>query len=378
MDVWREILVAVAGLTPQVITETLYYLTQKRDPPVAIAEIHILTTQPGRQRLITDLLTPHHGRFYTFCTEYGVDPTSIAFDDRRIHMLTDASGDPLDDIRTAADSAAVADQILSFIRRLTDDPTARLHCSLAGGRKTLSALLGFALQLYGRAQDTLLHVLIREDLEGHPEFFYPRRMPHLIHTRSGQQVEAHRVQVEVAEIPYVRLREKLATNLSLMTSGFAPTIDRVQRTLDTLPDLPPLVIEVAARTLCIGGTQIPLEPMEIVLYTQLALAKMQKEGHGDGYLSVKELNARREAMLRRYQQFYGPYSGHVENLRQAWEKRIPPERLRSRFSKINRKIRQAVADGIDVESYVVSSNGRYGATRYGLRLPPERIEVREV
>ena len=47
MDAWREILVAVAGLTPQVITETLYYLTQVRDPPVAIAEIHVLPTQPG-------------------------------------------------------------------------------------------------------------------------------------------------------------------------------------------------------------------------------------------------------------------------------------------------------------------------------------------
>ena len=47
MIAWREILVAVASLTPQVITETLYYLTQVRDPPVAIAEIHILTHSPA-------------------------------------------------------------------------------------------------------------------------------------------------------------------------------------------------------------------------------------------------------------------------------------------------------------------------------------------
>jgi len=374
---WREILVVVAGLTPQVITETLYYLTQVRDPPVGIAEIYILTTQPGRERILTDLLTPDRGRFYTFCTEYDVDPTGIAFDGDHIHVLTDAASVPLEDIRTAADSAAVADQILAFIRRLADDPTTRLHCSLAGGRKTLSVLLGFALQLYGRAQDTLLHVLIREDLEGHPEFFYPPNRSHLVKTRNGQMVEAHRVQVEVAEIPYVRLREKLATDMSHMISGFAPTIDRLQRTLDTLPDLPPLVIEPAARKVGIGTIEIPLEPMEIVLYTQLALAKMQREGRGDGFLSVRELNGKRDAMLRRYEQLYGPYSGHVENLRQAWEKRIPPARLRSRFSKISRKIRQAVPRNIDVESYVVTSDRRYGATCYGLRLPPERIDVRE-
>ena len=377
MDVWREILVAVAGLTPQVITETLYYLTQKRDPLVAIAEIYVLTTQPGRQRLLTDLLTPDRGRFYTFCAEYDLDPRSTAFDADHIHVLTDVAGMPLEDIRTADESTAVADQILALIRRLTDDPTTRLHCSLAGGRKTLSALLGFALQLYGRVQDTLMHVLIREELEGHPEFFYPPKRPHLIQTRSGQLVEAHQARVEVAEIPYVRLREKLATSMSHVATGFAPTIDRLQRTLDALPDLPLLVIEPAARKVSIGATQIPLEPMEIVLYTQSALAKIQQEGRGDGFLSVRELNGKREAMLRRYEQLYGAYSGHVENLRRAWEKRIPPARLRSRFSKISRKIRQAVPDSIEVESYLVSSDRRYGATRYGLRLLPERIELRE-
>ena len=53
-----EILVAVAGITPQVITETLYYLTQECDPPVALTEIYVLTTQPGRQRVLTELSHP--------------------------------------------------------------------------------------------------------------------------------------------------------------------------------------------------------------------------------------------------------------------------------------------------------------------------------
>jgi CRISPR-associated protein Csx14 len=109
----------------------LYYLTQVRDPPVAIAEIHILTTQTGGQRILTDLLTPDDGRFYAFYREYDLDPTTIAFDAHHIHVFTDVAGIPLDDIRTASDSTAVADQILALIRRLTDDSTTRLHCSLA-------------------------------------------------------------------------------------------------------------------------------------------------------------------------------------------------------------------------------------------------------
>jgi CRISPR-associated protein (TIGR02584 family) len=377
MGGFREILVAVAGLTPQVITETLYYLTQKCDPPVAIAEIHVLTTQPGGQRILTDLLRLDDGRFHAFCREYGLDPTTIAFDAEHIHVFTDVAGIPLEDIRTAADSTAVADQTVALIRRLTDDPTTRLHSSLAGGRKTQSALLGFALQLYGRPQDTLLHVLVDEAFENHHNFFYPSRQSRLIQTRDGHQLDARTARVTVVEIPYVRLRDKLSTSLSQPTSAFAPTIERLQHTLDTLPDLPLLVIDTAARKVCIGVTQIPLEPMEIVLYAQLALAKVQREGRGDGFLSLKELNGKRQAMLLRYERLYGTYSGHVENLRQVWEKRIPPARLRSHFSKITRKIRQAVPGNIKVSCYEVTSKRRYGATSYGLRLVPERIEVHE-
>jgi CRISPR-associated protein (TIGR02584 family) len=377
MGVWREILVAVAGLTPQVITETLYYLTQERDPPVAVAAIHVLTTQPGGQRILSDLLTLDDGRFYAFCREYDLDPTTIAFDAEHIHVLTDAAGVPLDDIRTAGDSAAVADQILDFIRHLTDAPATRLHCSLAGGRKTQSVSLGFALQLYGRPQDTLLHVLVDEALEGHPDFFYPSRASRLIRSRDGRRINARTARVDVAEIPYVRLRDKLFTGLPQLTSGFAPTIKYVQHTLDTLPDQPPLVIELVRRKVCIGVTPIALEPMQIVLYTQVALARVQQVGRGDGFVTLKELNGKRDEMLRRYERLYGAYSGHVDNLRQAWKKRIPPARFLSRISKINRKIRQAVPDGVDVSFYVVTSEKRYGATRYGLYLSPQRIELQE-
>jgi hypothetical protein len=37
--------------------------------------------------------------------------------------------------------------------------------------------------------------------------------------------------------------------------------------------------------------------MEIVLYTQLAQARVQQMGRGDGFLSLKELNGKRQAML---------------------------------------------------------------------------------
>jgi hypothetical protein len=138
-----------------------------------------------------------------------------------------------------------------------------------------------------------------------------------------------------------------------------------------------LVIELAARNIHIGVTPIALEPLELVLYAQLALARVQQLGRGDGFLNLKELNGRRAAMLLCYEGLYGAYSGHVENLRQAWEKHIPPARLRSRFAKINGEIRQAVPRNVPVKLYLVTSERLYGATRYGLPLPSERIEFLE-
>ncbi|MGH8070562.1 MAG: CRISPR-associated ring nuclease Csm6, partial [Candidatus Entotheonellia bacterium] len=252
MAAFREMLVAVAGLTPQVITETLYYLTQRRDPPVALSEIYVLTTQPGREQILAELLTPYGGRFYTFCAEYDLDPAGIAFDANHIHVLTDAAGVPLEDIRTADDSAAVADQILALIRRLTDDPSTRLHCSLAGGRKTQSVSLGFALQLYGRPQDTLLHVLVDEAFEAHRDFFYPSRASRFIQSRDGRQIDAHTARVEVAEIPYVRLRDKLFGSQPTSPTGFDQVIAHAQQTLDLLPNPAVLLIVPKNRRIYIG------------------------------------------------------------------------------------------------------------------------------
>ncbi len=376
MDVFREILIAVAGLTPQVITETLYYLTQDHKPPITISEIHVLTTQLGRRRILSDLLAADIGRFYTFCAEYGLDPAAIAFDPAHIHVLMDAAGAPLEDIRTANDSSAVADQILAFIRRLTDDPTTRLHCSLAGGRKTQSVLLGFALQLYGRPQDTLLHVLVNEALEGHAEFFYPPKTSRVIQTRDGHPIDAHAARVEVVEISYLRLRGKLLADREAPASGFDIAIEEVQHTLDALPNLPRLVIRPTSRQVVVGRIEVRLQPLELVLYTQFAEARAHRSGE-KGFLSLDEIDCMRGAMLHRYERLYGRHSGRVERLRAAWKERIPPESLRMHLANIKRKIENVVPDAVQATFYVVSSRGRYGATRYGLCLSPERIELQE-
>jgi CRISPR-associated protein (TIGR02584 family) len=376
MQVFRDILVAVVGLTPQVITETVYYLTQVHRPPITLTGIHVLTTQIGQAQLLAQLLDPHSGHFHTFCAEYGLEPGTIDFE---VHVLRDAADTPLEDIRTAMDSSAVADQIAALVRHLTSDPTTRLYYSLAGGRKTQSVLLGFALQLYGRPQDRLLHVLVDEEFQNHPAFFYPSKESRLLPTRDGRLVDAHTARIDVADIPFLRLREKLLTPTASLQMGFVPTIVQAQQELDTLLDLPPLRIDYITRSIAIHTTAIPLSPLEFVLYAQLAQIRL-RQAHtqaGDGFVTLDELEAMQDELLQHYSSLYGAHAGRVESLRQQWARGLPRDSIRSHFSTINGKIQQAVPDKAQAVFYRVESEGPYGKTRYGLRLPPGKIELRE-
>jgi len=47
----RRILLMVTGRTPQVVTETLYALSVKRDPPFIPTEVHLVTTAEGARTL---------------------------------------------------------------------------------------------------------------------------------------------------------------------------------------------------------------------------------------------------------------------------------------------------------------------------------------
>lgn len=51
----RDVVVAVCGLTPQVVTETLWALSH-RTPPIYPVQIWILTTQAGRDQCLRALL----------------------------------------------------------------------------------------------------------------------------------------------------------------------------------------------------------------------------------------------------------------------------------------------------------------------------------
>jgi len=124
---------------------------------------------------------------------------------------------PLKPDRLLEDHEALADFIMNQMRELTAEADTTVHASLAGGRKTMTFYLGYAMSLFGRARDTLSHVLISKGYESHPQFWFPSADPSPLTARDGQPMthadgrpmRAGDAVVTLASIPFIRQRDEL-------------------------------------------------------------------------------------------------------------------------------------------------------------------------
>ena len=166
----RKVLVAIVGVSPQVVTETLWALRRERG--FIPDEIRVILTRAARDCVVHDLLDPLEGRFHAFCRDYGL-VGRIRFDESCVTVVTDAEGRELDDIRTPEESAAAADTIVRVIGNVCSDPNTIVHVSIAGGRKSMGFFAGYAMSLFARPRDSVSHVLVNDPFEANRDFFYP-------------------------------------------------------------------------------------------------------------------------------------------------------------------------------------------------------------
>ena len=225
----RRVLVAVSGLTPQIVTETIYALTQIKNPAWIPTEVHLLTTIEGAQRARLSLFSSDRNWFKRLCKDYELP--AIQFDESCIHILHNHQGKPMADIRSVEDNTAAANAITTTLRQLSADKNSALHVSIAGGRKTMGFYVGYALSLFGRAQDRLSHVLVSEEFESIPDFFYPTPYASTLNTRTGGMEDSQNARVTLAEIPFVSLRNGLPDSLLKGNATFHETVDAAKQIL---------------------------------------------------------------------------------------------------------------------------------------------------
>ncbi len=371
----RHILVAVLGQTPQIVTETLYVLMVKRG--ILISEVYVITTQSGAERARRDLLDPQNGQLAAFCREYGFDPRTIAFDEAHILTIKKTVGGRrkgsaedivLEDIRTVEDNRHLAEQLLGIIRELTDDPNTIVHGSIAGGRKTMSAYMLLAFTLYGREQDRLYHVLVPEPFEHNPQFFFPPRQPRLIGIGVGQVISTEQARIDLAEIPFVRLRPWILKEKRLRRT-IEEQIRHVQRELDRQAEQwEPLVIDFAIRQARLGDRVLPLGGVKLALFAYFAERRAGHSQHGQ-----KDVRTCPEC----FQDFSSLNRPHYRELCRRIvvgdperEFELFPALFLSYRSKINRALRR---EGFPEELQIVNISTTSRHARYGLRLDPRRI-----
>jgi len=148
----KNVLIISVGLSPQVVTETVYALVCESG--VSVDEVHLWTTTDGARAIERTLLDGGKGALYRLFADYGLKHAVVYT--RVFGKVKDAPSylglsldRPLEDIRSLADNQLVADTLMHFIQEQAADPSRRLLCCLAGARKTIGVYLALALQFFG-------------------------------------------------------------------------------------------------------------------------------------------------------------------------------------------------------------------------------------
>ena len=364
----KRILLAVTGMSPQIVTETLYALCITQRPAFVPTEIHILSTQEGINRARLTLQEPDTGHFHRMCSEYGL--SGITFDESCLHVIHDADGQALNDIQTPQQNEWAADQITAFVRRFTADNDCALHVSIAGGRKSMGFFMGYAMSLFGRVQDCLSHVLVSSDFENMTNFYFPPVKPVVLHTKDDKPVSTADAKVMLAEIPFVRLRNGLPSNLLSGDSSFSETVQTAQRHLSN----PVLTIDIASRTVHCLDTPIKLEPQ---LFAWLRwLAEARKSGQGDEGFFARQ-NWDKEGFLRIYRLVNGGMSSDTTEQMLRSEGNDATSDCLKFFDEKNSSINKALNEALGAASgpYKIASKGKKPFTKKGLSLSPRAIRI---
>ena len=392
----RNILVCVSGMSPAVVTETLYALVAKESPAFVPDEIHVITTLQGKQKILNELLEPQQGVFHQFIADY-LPGRSIRFDADTVHVIGEMraqkaspfgqlAGAPgqvwheLDDITTEEDNKAAANTIYRVLRELKSQPGTRLHASVAGGRKSMSFYMGHAFSLLADADDQLSHVLVSEPFENPQlKFYYPPREPKLLSwtDRQGQaqQVSTEQADVKLAHLSVLRLGALLGKDWP----------EKAQESFDFAVTLaqaavqPPRLKVVLSKerggdqysgSLFLCGETVRLSPLEFVVFAMFALACHYQDD--DQLIDGAELDP--DSMP---DELWDAFS---EDLRGKRFDSLKKKDFKSIYSRIHEALSDAVGSAV-ASHFRIETVGKkqIGKKRpYALKVAPERLDIGDV
>lgn len=203
----RYNLIAVLGISPAILTETIFQLARPSyGPPEMPATVTVITTTIGANFIHAQLA----GESCTFNNK-PIAGTRNRWDEFCREVLGEESPFPqviipegpnglLDDVRTPADDQALANACYQHVKRFTREDLP-VYGSIAGGRKTMSAHMMNAFSMFARPGDNLYHVLVQPPELERSAFFYPSPTME----KDIPDVHPDRIQIDLVDVRFPRL-----------------------------------------------------------------------------------------------------------------------------------------------------------------------------
>jgi CRISPR-associated protein (TIGR02584 family) len=346
----KHTLIAVTGMTPQVVTETLYGLMVQKKIP--ISEVFVITTAEGKAALMGELrvqLPPLVNEIQRMCAQYLL--RQPAFDPARHVLVAREESVELHDIRSDRENQLFPNLITDFIRTKASEPDTVLHCSITGGRKTMSVAMASALSLFGRKDDVMYHVLVSKAFEDSKKFF--------------PENEEESRQLVIAQVPYLHLLEKLPLLREYPRASFSELVSIAQGEIDQLLNLPRLIFDRSSRTVLVGSQRIRMKPFPFAFY--LFCAKQRKPLNAGKRFGARNWNR----LWNLYEQI-APAYGHKERVKRSMAGNGRAELLMKAASTVRRTLRQTLGEGL-ARYYAVTTVGEYRQARYTILLDRSKI-----
>lgn len=379
---FREILIFVAGSTPQIVTETIQALAEQ-NPPVYAHEVYVITTGAGKRRAIQKLVT--EGILEQMVRDYDLPPIKLTEDS--FIVITGSDGAELDDIRTVDANERAGDIIADFLRLKAAEPDTRLHCSLSGGRKSMSFYMGLAFQLFGRQWDKLYHVLVPPELERNPDFFYRPRGATTLTVKKGngatREIRADEAEVTLVDLPLIQLRD----TLSLRGGGVRQIVAAGQREIENAPIKREIKVSLVGRRVTFGTKVVEFHPTQLMFYTTFLRFKLNecrdpdKNSCGDCtdcFKRIKDMSLDPkfvETLAKEYQVIYRNDVTKAEELIERYPDGMEEQVIRQQISKIKSTIIDQLGDERLFDHYGITSSRTYGANIYGVRIDRKHIFI---
>lgn len=254
----EKILIAVIGNSPAVLTETVWALAHQKKPWIP-DRVVIITTLTGRK--VSEKLLLEQKGWERLCAALKKEklPTmgKLAFGaSDSIKVIGDGRRD-FEDITTPEENLAAADFILDILMVSTKLGT-EVMASIAGGRKTMSALMMACMSLLGREQDRLCHVLADDCfIAQHSGFLFPRN-----------KTEAKAARIQLSEIPYVRVRGWCEQQTGKRTASYSHMVKLFSSSSLPALNYPVVTLDCMDGTVTVDGNTITLSAKAFaILYT---------------------------------------------------------------------------------------------------------------